>query len=141
MCKIWLANNIFSLLRWSKFFFMIFQGLSVAWNCLRPETARLTILAIKRGLLCNFAKIFKGCHFMGHSSRDFQLLLILNLKNFLRRSFKKHVKHFFKFCFISHFSITRFAILILCNILHLEMKFVLENDSYFIHFLTKASLK
>ena len=35
---------------------MIFQGLSVARNCLRPETAPLTILAIKRGLLCNFAK-------------------------------------------------------------------------------------
>ena len=35
---------------------MIFQGLSVARNCLRPETAPLTILAIKRGFLCNFAK-------------------------------------------------------------------------------------
>ena len=39
---------------------MIFQGLSVARNCLRPKTAPLTILAIKRGLLCNFAKTFKG---------------------------------------------------------------------------------
>ena len=29
---------------------MIFQGLSVARNCLRPETAPLTIQAIKRGL-------------------------------------------------------------------------------------------
>ena len=47
---------------------MIFQGLSVARNCLRPETAPLTILAIKRGLLCNFAKNFKGRHFMGQSS-------------------------------------------------------------------------
>ena len=36
---------------------MIFQGLSVARNCLRPETAPLTILAIKRGLLCNFKKV------------------------------------------------------------------------------------
>ena len=78
---------------------MIFQGLSVARNCLRPETAPLTILAIKRGLLCNFAKNFKGCHFMGHSGTDFQLLLILNLQNFLRQSFKKYVQHFFKFCF------------------------------------------
>ena len=75
---------------------MIFQGLSVARNCLRPETAPLTILAIKRGLLCNFAKNFKGCHFMGHSGTDFQLLLILNLQNFLRQSFKKYVKHFFQ---------------------------------------------
>ena len=54
---------------------MIFQGFSVARNCLRPETAPLTILAIKRGLLCNFAKNFKGRHFMGHSGTDFQLLL------------------------------------------------------------------
>ena len=52
---------------------MIFQGFSVAWNCLRPETAPLTILAIKRGLLCNFAKNFKGCHFIGQSDTDFQL--------------------------------------------------------------------
>ena len=39
---------------------MIFQGLSVARNCLRPETAPLTILAIERGLLCNFAKILRA---------------------------------------------------------------------------------
>ena len=35
---------------------MIFQGLSGARNCLRPETAPLIILAINRGLLCNFAQ-------------------------------------------------------------------------------------
>ena len=63
---------------------MIFQGLSVARNCLRPETVPLTILAKD---------------FMGHSGADFQLLLILNLQKFLRQSFKKYVKHFFKFCF------------------------------------------
>ena len=50
-----------------KAFFISFQGLSVAKNCLRPETAPLTILAIKRGLLCNFTKTLKGHHFMGHS--------------------------------------------------------------------------
>ena len=33
---------------------MSFQGLSVAKNCLKPETAPLTVLAIKRGLMCNF---------------------------------------------------------------------------------------
>ena len=48
---------------------MIFQGLSVARNCLRPETASLTILAIKRRLLCNFANDFKGHHSMRQSSR------------------------------------------------------------------------
>ena len=50
---------------------MIFQGISVARNCPAP----LTILALKTGLLCNFAKNFKGRHFMGHSGTDFQLLL------------------------------------------------------------------
>ena len=50
---------------------MIFQGIPVARNCPAP----LTILAIKRELLCNFAKKFKGRHFMGHSGTDFQLLL------------------------------------------------------------------
>ena len=73
---------------------MIFQGFSVARNCLRPETAPLTILAVYRGLLCNSAK-----HFMGHSDTDFQLLIIVNVQNFLRQSFKKYVKNFFKFCF------------------------------------------
>ena len=102
---------------------MIFQGLSVARNCLRPETAPLIILAVKRGLLCNSAKNFNGRYFMGHSGMDFQLLLILNLQNFLRQSFKKHVKHFSNFALVSHFSITRFDILIFCNILHLEMNF------------------
>ena len=47
---------------------MIFYGLSVARNCLRPNTAPLTLLAIKRGLLCIFAKKLKGCHFMGQNS-------------------------------------------------------------------------
>ena len=60
---------------------MIFQGLSITRNCLRSETAPLTTLDIKRGLLRNFAKNFKGCHFTEHSEfshgfqTDFQLLL------------------------------------------------------------------
>ena len=49
---------------------MIFQGVSVARNYPAP----LTISAIKRVLLCNFAKSFKGRHFMRHSDTDFQLL-------------------------------------------------------------------
>ena len=47
---------------------MIFYGLSVARNCLRPNTAPLTLLAIKRGLLCIFEKKLKGRHFMGQNS-------------------------------------------------------------------------
>ena len=50
---------------------MIFQGISVARNYPAP----LTILAIKRGLVSNFAKNFKGRHVKGHSGKDFQLLL------------------------------------------------------------------
>ena len=50
MCKNRFANKIFSLLRWNKKFFMILQGISVARNYHAPST----ILAIKRGLLCNF---------------------------------------------------------------------------------------
>ena len=50
---------------------MMFQGISVARNYPAPST----ILTIKRGLLCNFAKKFKGHHFMGHSGTDFQLIL------------------------------------------------------------------
>ena len=45
---------------------MIFQGISAARNYPAP----LTMLAIKRGLLCNFAKNFKGRHFKGHSGTD-----------------------------------------------------------------------
>ena len=56
---------------------MIFQGLSVARNCLRPETAPLTVLAIKRGILCNFAKTFRGRHFMGHSGTDLKFSITI----------------------------------------------------------------
>ena len=54
---------------------MIFQGLLITRNRLRSETVPLTTLDIKRGILCNFAKTFKICHFMRHSGTDFQLLL------------------------------------------------------------------
>ena len=50
---------------------MIFQGISVARN----YPALSIMLAIKRGLLCNFGKHFKGHHFMGYSGTDFWLLL------------------------------------------------------------------
>ena len=59
---------------------MIFQGISIARNYPAPST----ILAIKRGLLCDFAKHFKGHHFMGYSGTDFQL--ILNSKSSKRHS-------------------------------------------------------
>ena len=57
---------------------MIFHRLSVARNLLRPVTAPLTILVIKRGLLCNFAKNFKGSHFMGQSSTGLKCSIIID---------------------------------------------------------------
>ena len=56
---------------------MIFQGLAVARNRLRPETAPLTVLAIKRGLLCNLAENFRGRHFVGHSSTDWKFSIAI----------------------------------------------------------------
>ena len=56
---------------------MIFQGLSVARDCLRPETAPLTVLAIKRGLLCDFAKTFRSRHFMGRSGTDLKFSITI----------------------------------------------------------------
>ena len=58
---------------------MIFQGLSVPREWLRPDTAPLTILAIKKGLLCNFPKNFKGRYFMGHNGTDLKFLLLKNM--------------------------------------------------------------
>ena len=52
---------------------MIFQEFLGVRNCLRAETAPLTVLAIKKGLLCNFAKTFWGRHFVGHSGTDLKL--------------------------------------------------------------------
>ena len=115
---------------------MIFQGLSVTRNCLRTETAPLTILAIKRGLFCNYTKAFKGHHFVGQNSTGLKFSITIEFyifKTFFAQSFKKYVKNtyfgpkkrgYFSLCSKRrHFSITRFDILIFCNILHLEMSF------------------
>ena len=56
-----------------KVFFMIFQGLSVARNCLRPETVPLTILDTKGELLPNLAKNFNDCHFMGKTFKVLEI--------------------------------------------------------------------
>ena len=56
---------------------MIFQRVAVAKNCLRPETAPLNVLAIKRRLLCNFEKAFKGRHFMGNSDTDLKFSITI----------------------------------------------------------------
>ena len=55
-----------------KVFFINFQGLLVVKNLLRPVTALLTVLAIKRGLFSNFTKNLMGCHFMRLSGTSFK---------------------------------------------------------------------
>ena len=62
-----------------KAFFIKFQGLSVTIYVLRPEIVSLTILAIKRGTLCNFIKTLKGRHFIGHSGTRLAFLIIIDL--------------------------------------------------------------
>ena len=139
---------------------MIFQGLSVDRNCLRPETTSLTMLAIKKGLLCNFAKTFNILLDKIARVWNFQLLLNskslkLSLHSLLKNMSKtsmgvlKKETIFFKFCLCSkcrYFSITRFDILIFCNILHLEMNFGNLHSkmivfSFFFFFFDKSLVK
>ena len=95
----------------NKIFFFNFRGISIGKNCLKPKTAPLTILAIKRGLLCNFSKTLKGCHFMNIVGRvrNFQLLLICKSSKLSWHSLWKTMSKipitdlnkrglFFKFC-------------------------------------------
>ena len=42
-------------------------------------TASLTALAIKRGLLCNFAKTLKDRHIMGHSNTGLKFAITIDL--------------------------------------------------------------
>ena len=70
---------------------------------------------------------------MGQSGTDFQLLsnskssklLPVVLKNMLKIAISNKEKgpFFSNFALVSHFSITRFDILIFCNIIYLEMNF------------------
>ena len=79
--KIWFANNKFNLLRWNKKrFSWFFKGFQL------PEVVSDQRLAIKRGLLCKFAKKFKGPPFYGtkkHRSEIFNCYWILTLQNLL----------------------------------------------------------
>ena len=55
--------------------------MSVAKSCLKPETAPLTLLAIKRGFLCNFAITLKGRLFMGHSGMGWKFSITIVCKS------------------------------------------------------------
>ena len=139
MSKIWFTNDKFNLLWWNKkHFFMISQVLSVTRNSLRLETAPLTILTIKRGLLCNFAKKLVII-LLKKAARVWNFQLLLNSKS-SKLSLHSLLKNMSiipnlglkKRCFFSnfplcsnccHFSITRFDVLIFWNLLYLEMNF------------------
>ena len=78
----WKRKELF---RWNKKYFSSFSKclhklfhLDWHWN---TETASLTMLAIKRGLLCNFTKHLKGCHCIWHSGRSLKLKLLLTSKS------------------------------------------------------------
>ena len=62
-----------------KSIFRDFQGLLVAKNCLRSETAPLTKLTIKRGLLCNAVKTFNDRYFIGHSGTNLKFSITTEL--------------------------------------------------------------
>ena len=58
--------------------------------------ALLTVLAIKGGFLCDFTKILKGRHFMGHSGTGLKFSITIDLKYSKLTSysfFKKYVKN------------------------------------------------
>ena len=91
--------------------FINFHELSFAKNCARPEIAPLTVLAIKRGLLCNFTKTLEGCHFKGHSATGLTFSITfwksskIYLYSLLKNIFKIPIsglnkKVFLKFCLI-----------------------------------------
>ena len=66
--------------------------MSVTKNCLRPETAPLTILTFKE----DFRGSFMGCHFMGHSGTGLKFSIKIDLKifkTFFVQFFKKYVKN------------------------------------------------
>ena len=59
--------------------FLKFSRALVAKNGLRPKMVPLTMLAIKRGFLCNFSKTLKGHHFMGHSGKGLKFSVTIDL--------------------------------------------------------------
>ena len=118
-----------------KIFFIIFQGLSVSKYRIRPKTVLLTMLAIKRVLLCKFAKTLNGRHFMGRSGTGLKFSITADLQIFKKNSYRllKNISKIPNLAFFCsnfvlyskgpHFSITRLSILTFCNILHLEINF------------------
>ena len=62
-----------------KYFSSVFKGFQLPKNCLKPETALLTLLATKKRLLCNFTKTLNCDHFMGHSGKGLKFSIAIDL--------------------------------------------------------------
>ena len=143
-----------------KAFFITCQVFSVARNCLRPETISLTILAIKKCLLCNLTNTLNGYHFMGHSGMDlwnFQLLLISKSSKVSSPSFLKilskipildlNKRVFFQILLyiqsatILESKVLTFDYSVMCNILKWIVETSIKKYTFLIMLLRKTSLK
>ena len=86
MSKIWFPNNKFNLLRWNRIFFMIFQGLSVARSCLRPEAAPLAapltlLLCLKEEFWVILQKLLGAAILWDTVAQIWSFQLLLNCKS------------------------------------------------------------
>ena len=143
-----------------KAFFITCQVFSVARNWLRPETISLTILAIKKCLLCNLTNTLNGYHFMGHSGMDlwnFQLLLISKSSKVSSPSFLKilskipildlNKRVFFQILLyiqsaaILESKVLTFDYSVMCNILKWIVETSIKKYTFLIMLLRKTSLK
>ena len=143
-----------------KTFFITCQVFSVARNCLRPETISLTILAIKKCLLCNLTNTLNGYHFMRHSGMDlwnFQLLLISKSSKVSSPSFLKilskipildlNKRVFFQILLyiqstaILESKVLTFDYSVMCNILKWIVETSIKKYTFLIMLLRKTSLK
>ena len=90
MCKIWFANKIFSLLRWNKkYFSWFFKGFQLLEIILRLQL----YWPLKKDFRVISQKILRAAILWGIGAQIFSYYWILNLQNFLRKSFQKYVEN------------------------------------------------
>ena len=91
MNEIWFASKKFNLVSWNKkYFWWFFKGFHLP-EIVLPETAPITILTIKIGLLCNFSKTFKGRNFMDIVAKIWKFQFWI-FKTFFAQPFKNMLK-------------------------------------------------
>ena len=90
MCKIWFANKIFSLLRWNKkYFSWFFKGFQLLEIILRLQL----YWPLKKDFHVILQKILRTAILWDIVARILSYYWILNLQNFLRKSFQKYVEN------------------------------------------------